>query len=128
MWKSGRFGLASEGDDGSSTFLWIDRWEPEPPRLLLLAFAWGACVAALTALLVNSGAALRNPPTMGAYSASLNVGAAPLILMSEERAKSLGLTPMARVRAMAVAGVDPQLFSDRVSENFRELARRMNFS
>jgi len=27
--------------------------------------------------------------------------------MSEDRAKELGLTPLARVRAMAVAGVDP---------------------
>src|SRR2546422_10241611 len=26
-------------------FLWVDRWEPEPARLLLLAFAWGACGA-----------------------------------------------------------------------------------
>src|SRR3712207_4297585 len=24
MWKSGRFSLASEGDDGSSSFLWVD--------------------------------------------------------------------------------------------------------
>ena len=39
----------------------------------------------------------------------LNVGAAGLILMSEKRAKSLGLTPMARIRAMAVAGVDPSV-------------------
>ena len=23
-------------------YLWLDRWEPEPPRLLLLAFLWGA--------------------------------------------------------------------------------------
>jgi RsiW-degrading membrane proteinase PrsW (M82 family) len=39
-----------------AAFLWVDRWEPEPPRLLLLAFGWGACVAALTALLVNTSA------------------------------------------------------------------------
>ncbi|GLP75651.1 protease PrsW [Mycobacterium antarcticum] len=26
-------------------YLWLDRWEPEPPRLLVLAFAWGASVA-----------------------------------------------------------------------------------
>ena len=39
-----------------AAFLWIDRWEPEPPRLLLLAFGWGACVAALTALLINTSA------------------------------------------------------------------------
>ena len=26
-------------------YLWLDRWEPEPPRLLVLAFLWGASVA-----------------------------------------------------------------------------------
>src|SRR5437660_8888884 len=40
-------------------------------------------------------------------SSQLSVGAAALLVMSEERAKELGLTPIARVRAMAVAGVDP---------------------
>jgi RsiW-degrading membrane proteinase PrsW (M82 family) len=37
-------------------FLLLDRWEPEPPKLLLTAFAWGATVAALTALIINSTA------------------------------------------------------------------------
>lgn len=41
-----------------ATFLWIDRWEPEPPRLLLFAFLWGACFATLSALLINSSAAV----------------------------------------------------------------------
>lgn len=41
-----------------ATFLWIDRWEPEPPRLLLFAFLWGAGFAALSALLINSSASL----------------------------------------------------------------------
>ncbi len=36
--------------------LWIDRWEPEPAKLLMIAFAWGACIAAITALLINSTA------------------------------------------------------------------------
>jgi len=40
-------------------------------------------------------------------SSPLNVGAAALLMMSEERAKQLGLKPKVRVRAMAVAGVDP---------------------
>lgn len=40
-------------------------------------------------------------------SSPLNVGAAALLIMSEERAKQLGLTPKVRIRAMAVAGVDP---------------------
>ena len=26
-------------------YLWLDRWEPEPPRLLLMAFGWGAAIA-----------------------------------------------------------------------------------
>lgn len=28
-------------------YLWLDRWEPEPPRLLLFAFLWGTSVAVL---------------------------------------------------------------------------------
>jgi acetyl-CoA acyltransferase len=42
-------------------------------------------------------------------SSPLNVGAAALLMMSEERARELGLTPKVRVRAMAVAGVDPSV-------------------
>lgn len=36
-------------------------------------------------------------------------GAAALLLASEEKARSLGLWPMARIRSMAVAGVDPRI-------------------
>ncbi len=42
-------------------------------------------------------------------SSQISVGAAAVLMMSEERAKELGLKPMARVRAMAVAGVDPSV-------------------
>jgi len=42
-------------------------------------------------------------------SSPLNVGAAALLVMSEEKAKQLGLKPKVRVRAMAVAGVDPSV-------------------
>jgi len=42
-------------------------------------------------------------------SSPLNVGSAGLLIMSEERAKQLGLTPKVRIRAMAVAGVDPSV-------------------
>lgn len=41
-------------------------------------------------------------------SSPINVGAAALLIMSEDRARELGLAPMARIRAMAVAGVDPE--------------------
>ncbi|MCC6417341.1 MAG: acetyl-CoA C-acyltransferase FadA [Gemmataceae bacterium] len=48
--------------------------------------------------------------TVTAGNASpLNVGAAALLVMSEDRAKELGLTPRVKIRAMAVAGVDPSV-------------------
>jgi RsiW-degrading membrane proteinase PrsW (M82 family) len=50
------------------TFLWIDRWEPEPSRLLLLTFAWGACVATLSALLINNTAEVVGDLLLGAGS------------------------------------------------------------
>ncbi|MEJ2856762.1 MULTISPECIES: PrsW family intramembrane metalloprotease [unclassified Saccharothrix] len=37
-------------------FLWVDRWEPEPAKILLLAFAWGACGATITSLVFNQTA------------------------------------------------------------------------
>ncbi len=42
-------------------------------------------------------------------SSPLNVGAAALLIMSEDRAKELGVKPKVRIRAMAVAGVDPSV-------------------
>src|SRR5262245_6472805 len=42
-------------------------------------------------------------------SSQISVGAAAVLMMSDEKAKALGLKPWARVRAMAVAGVDPAL-------------------
>lgn len=34
-------------------YLWLDRWEPEPLRLLIFAFLWGAGVAVVGALVVG---------------------------------------------------------------------------
>ena len=38
----------------------------------------------------------------------INVGACALLVMSEEKAAELGMKPMARIKAMAVAGVNPE--------------------
>ena len=35
-------------------FLWLDRWEPEPPAYVGLALGWGATVAAGVSLALNS--------------------------------------------------------------------------
>ncbi len=34
-------------------YLWLDRWEPEPPRLLVLAFLWGASVAVVISTILQ---------------------------------------------------------------------------
>lgn len=39
-----------------AAFLWVDRWEPEPPLLLLAAFLWGAGISVLGAALINDAA------------------------------------------------------------------------
>ena len=42
-------------------------------------------------------------------SSALSDGAAAMLVMSESRARELGLTPRARIRAMAVVGCDPSI-------------------
>ncbi len=42
-------------------------------------------------------------------SSAISDGASGLLVMSEERAKSLGLKPLARVRAMSAVGCDPSI-------------------
>ena len=42
-------------------------------------------------------------------SSQITDGASAMIMMSAERAQALGLTPLAKIRSMAVAGVDPSI-------------------
>lgn len=44
-----------------------------------------------------------------ANSSGINDGAAALVLMSKEKAESLGLTPLAKIKSYASAGVDPAI-------------------
>ena len=37
-----------------ASFLWLDRYEPEPVRLLMVAFGWGALVATAAALVLQA--------------------------------------------------------------------------
>jgi acetyl-CoA acyltransferase len=69
------------------------------------------CVRADTSIEALAALQPAFMPGMGTVTAGnsspLNDGAAALLVMSEDRAKSLGLKPLAKVRATAVAGVDP---------------------
>ncbi|HET8662173.1 MAG TPA: PrsW family intramembrane metalloprotease [Micromonosporaceae bacterium] len=66
-------------------FFWLDRYEPEPLRYLVLCFFWGACVATGGALLVNSGSSVLFERS-GLPDALVGVLVAPFI---EETLKAL---------------------------------------
>ncbi|MBI2212959.1 MAG: acetyl-CoA C-acyltransferase FadA [Acidobacteria bacterium] len=51
----------------------------------------------------------KNGTVTAGNSSAISDGASALLVMSKERARSLGLTPMAQIRAMATAGVDPSI-------------------
>lgn len=58
--------------------------------------------------LAKLGAAFKQGGSVTAGNASgINDGASALLMMSADRARQLGLTPLAKIRSMAVAGVDP---------------------
>ncbi len=42
-------------------------------------------------------------------SSAISDGASAMVIMSAEKAQALGITPIARIKAMAVAGVDPAI-------------------
>ena len=73
-------------------YLWLDRWEPEPPRLLVLAFLWGATVAVVIASTIQIYAeSVINPGGTETVSWVSVVIGAPL---TEEAAKGLFLLLM----------------------------------
>src|SRR3954451_635152 len=60
-------------------------------------------------------------------SSPLNDGAAAMLIMSEEAAKSLGLQPLVRVRATAVAGVEPCVMGTGPVPAVRKVLERAEF-
>jgi RsiW-degrading membrane proteinase PrsW (M82 family) len=72
-------------------YLWLDRWEPEPPRLLVLAFLWGASVAVVVSVALEMGVdAAVNTGATDSSPITIALGA-PVV---EEAAKGLFLLIM----------------------------------
>ena len=69
------------------------------------------CIRADSSLEALAGLKPAFMPGIGTVTAGnsspLNDGASALLVMSEEKAKALGLKPLVKIRATAVAGVDP---------------------
>ncbi|PRC42814.1 PrsW family intramembrane metalloprotease [Mycobacterium sp. ITM-2017-0098] len=76
-------------------YLWLDRWEPEPPRLLIFAFVWGTSVAVVVSVVLQMVLdAWLNPavdPAASGISPFTLVVGAPV---TEEAAKGLFLLLM----------------------------------
>jgi acetyl-CoA acyltransferase len=51
----------------------------------------------------------KNGTVTAGNSSAISDGASALLVMSLDRAQALGIEPMARIRAMATAGVDPSI-------------------
>ncbi len=70
------------------TFLWLDRFESEPTRYLVLAFLWGALVASALAAVFNTGAVavFRSTTDPGSALTATAVFVAPFV---EELLKAL---------------------------------------
>jgi protease PrsW len=87
-----------------AAFLWIDRWEPEPPRLLLIAFLWGACFSALGALIINSSAALAVDVLLGRGSGDV-IGSTLIAPVVEEGLKGAFLVGLLLFRRREFDGI-----------------------
>ncbi|MFF7858008.1 PrsW family glutamic-type intramembrane protease [Streptomyces sp. NPDC007904] len=71
-----------------AAFRWLDRVEPGPWRNLLFAFAWGACAAALMAIVANSFATRWIATETADPSSADTLGATVIAPVVEESAKA----------------------------------------
>ncbi|MER6120091.1 PrsW family glutamic-type intramembrane protease [Streptomyces sp. NPDC001743] len=71
-----------------TAFRWLDRVEPGPWRNMLFAFAWGACAAALVAILANSFATQWIATATADPGGADTLGATVIAPVVEESAKA----------------------------------------
>ncbi len=101
-----------------AAILWVDRWEPEPSRLLLTAFLWGASVAVLGAVLVNDTAAELGDLILGEGGGQF-VGAVISAPIAEEFFKGVFLLGLLWFRRQEFDGlVDGLVYAALVAAGF----------
>ncbi|HEY8372342.1 MAG TPA: PrsW family intramembrane metalloprotease [Pseudonocardiaceae bacterium] len=99
-------------------FMWVDRWEPEPPKVMLVAFLWGACIATVTSLAVNDHADIIGELVLGMTDVDLvrSVVVAPV---AEELTKGLFLLGLLLFRRHEFNGlVDGVVYAGMVAAGF----------
>ncbi len=95
-----------------AAYFWLDRYEPEPTRLLIVAFAWGALVATAAALVVQALDQVLN-------SSSEQFSAIVMAPVTEEAAKGLFVLLMLWLRRHVIDGlVDALVYAGLVGVGF----------
>ncbi len=95
-----------------AAYFWLDRYEPEPTRLLVVAFAWGALVATGAALVVQGVEQAVN----GSSQQWSAIAVAPV---TEEAAKGLFVLLMLWLRRHVIDGlVDALVYAGLVGVGF----------
>ncbi|WP_298804510.1 PrsW family intramembrane metalloprotease [uncultured Pseudokineococcus sp.] len=108
-----------------AAFLWLDRYEAEPPGLLLVALGWGGGVATAIALAVNTQASVLLDASGEPGPVSLGV-VAPL---TEEIAKALGVVAVLLLRRREFDGVvDGVVYAGMVGIGFAFVENVLYFS
>jgi acetyl-CoA C-acetyltransferase len=69
----------------------------------------------------------KNGVVTAANASSINDGAAALLIMSEEKAKELGLTPLVEVIEQSSAAKDPMHFTTAPADSINKVLKKANF-
>ncbi|MFV0426901.1 MAG: PrsW family intramembrane metalloprotease [Beutenbergiaceae bacterium] len=102
-----------------SGVIWLDRWEPEPRIMLILALLWGAGVSTASSLLVNSAAWLSVATRAGDTVLADQVGAVVVAPIVEESVKGLGVVLLFLIRRHSFDGpVDGVVYAATVAAGF----------
>ena len=101
-----------------AAFLWLDRWEPEPAKLLWVAFLWGACGATICSLLLNSTAEALGDIVLG-HGGGHTLAAVATAPVAEEAAKGIFLVGLLVWRRQEFDGlVDGIVYAGFVATGF----------
>ncbi|GMA31385.1 PrsW family glutamic-type intramembrane protease [Litorihabitans aurantiacus] len=88
-----------------ATVMWLDRWEPEPKVMLLIAFLWGAGVSVVISFYGNTAVALAYYDATGDAAQADIIGAVVSAPIVEEVTKGLGVLLIFLLRRKHFDGV-----------------------
>ena len=108
---------------------WLDRWEPEPKTILLVALLWGAGVAVLSALVLNSAFQLWIFSRTGDQHGTMQTTAIVVAPIVEELVKGLGVLVIYLFRRQQFDGpVDGVVYAATVAAGFAFTENILYFS